>query len=126
MPDDKIPLRTEVTVLGPDDPKQKTLGFVVREYDGVELHPLTEAGGVDTTKTFKEGELQVGMKVALASLFGGYNVVEIRQDEKGEFYGINGGFYAFLKLATDERACWVSPGGGNLRAIKKLTANSGE
>lgn len=121
---DKPPARTEVTVLGPDDPNQKSIGFMVREYEGVELHPLTEDGkGVDKQKTFKEGELREGMTVACASLFGGYNVIEIKKDQYGEFYGVSGDFHAVLKFATDDRACWVSIAGMNLRAVKKLTVS---
>ena len=120
---DDIPVRTEVLVLPGDEPSEKKIGFVVHEYNGVELHPLTEDGHVDSSKTFKKDELQVGMTVACASLFGGYNVIEIKKDKHGELYGENGVFWAILEFTTDDRACWVSTGGGNLSAIKKLTAD---
>lgn len=118
MSDGKIPVRTELTVLPADDPGNRTIGWIVREYNGTEVYKADAPG----TLLLNESDIQVGDKLHVQTLVGTYLMIAYRDE-----YGVlqaqteTGGMFADLKFNTDDRHCWVSTFAVNAKAVKKLT-----
>lgn len=132
--DHPVPVRTEIEVLPADDPKARKLGWTVREYNGCPIHPgppgmtveqVIESGlpeGFELARITDAEVLQDGDVVLAPAMFGGLNVGTVGTHEDGSRYFVTpGGFLGFLSFGEDDRNCWVSWGGGNLNAIKKLS-----
>jgi hypothetical protein len=119
MSDEKLPVRTELTVLSADDPNQRTIGFVIREYNGTEVYKADAHG---TTLT-NESDIKPGDKLHVQTLVGTYAMTAAK-DEYGVLYAETepGGMFADLIFNKDDRHCWASTYAVNAKAIKKLTA----
>lgn len=118
----KIPARTEVTVIGPDDPNMKPLGFRVTERDGVTLFKFDAEGGIDKRPLTNQDDVQPGVQLAVASLFGGFIPMTVEQDKEteGRLVARGGNLLAILEFAEDDRKCWTCVGMINMRGLKKL------
>lgn len=113
--------RSEPTVLGPDDPTAKRLGWTMQELQGVTVYKLDDDFRCGTGQnTIKKDEIQVGMEIAIPAMRG-YFVGKVAQNEYGEFYANVLHWRAVLEVAQDERDCWVSIALINMRGIAKLT-----
>jgi hypothetical protein len=134
-PDDfcgPIPARTEVTVLGPDDPDREPLGFVVREYNGSPVYKSLDPGpdGKPVPLRLKE-DLRPGDVALSPSMFSGghpgngYFEFTVAEMEDGRLYGKAGGSAVFLRFAEDDRACWCAVGFSVGRGITKLEIKTG-
>lgn len=144
----KIPDRKEPIVIGPDKPKEATVGFEVREVQGTEivrvpddlqkrdpdslseaemdrLKALTERRRENRLKSFDD--LKVGDRI-LTQSWGGWamsQVDELRPEKKnGSSLSPEGGTLYMLKFDDDERQCWACFGHGNLIGLKSLTMKS--
>jgi hypothetical protein len=101
-------IRTEVTVLGPDDPGREPLGFRMTERNGVDVYKLDDDFRCGTGRnTIGPSELQAGMEVAIPAMTGGYNVMTIGVGADGKPVAMGGGWSGVLRLADDGRAWWV-------------------
>jgi hypothetical protein len=118
MTDEKLPLRTELTVLPADDPNQRTIGWVVREYNGTEVFKADAHG----TALKNESDIQVGDKLHVQTLVGTYVMIATR-DEYGVLFAQTepGGMFADLQFNKDDRHCWASTYAVNAKAIKKTS-----
>lgn len=114
MDDPKMPLRTEITVLSADPSDQKPLGFRMFEREGVTIF---DPDAIGTPLT----ELQVGQKILVPALFGGFHLMVVGKDEgNGRLVGRGDQLIALLTIAKDSRACWVCVGLCNMRGLRKL------
>lgn len=117
-----IPARTELTVIPADDPQQRTLGWKVTERDGVTLFKFDAEGGIDKRPLTNQDDVQPGVRLAVASLFGGFIPMTVEQDKETEGLVARGGnLLAILRFAEDDRACWTCVGMINMRGLKKLS-----
>jgi hypothetical protein len=117
------PKRTEVTVLGPDDPKQKTIGFACYDRQGTTVYRLDDdfRCGVAKNPITRREDLHEGDEIVVAALTGGYHGMKIKEDEYGELQAEGEGLAALLKFGEDDRECWVCLALVNLQGIKKAT-----
>lgn len=127
-----IPTRTQIEVLGPDDPNRPKLGFMCYEQEGAEVYLFDRAVHGDglvrerlQTITARDG-LTEGLEILVPSLFGGYHVMKVVIDEYGQPQAHNDTTGAILKFTEDDRKCWVSLGTINLKGIQKLEKRSDE
>lgn len=97
------------------------MNFVVREYIGPQIYALD---GVRTIleDLKNEDDVQVGMRVSVPGLCGGYMHVTVRQGEWGGLYGYTDDekLMVTFEFAKDDRACWVCGGYINTRGLKRL------
>lgn len=128
----KIPVRTEIEVLGPDDPNKPTIGWMCYEQEGAEVYLFDRTVHGDgivrdklQTITARDG-LTEGLEILVPSLFGGYHVMRVVIDQFGQPQAHNDTTGAILKFTEDDRKCWVSLGSINLKGIKKLEKRSDE
>lgn len=122
MSDDaKSTNRTETTVLGPDDPNQKPLGFSVSERLGCNVYRLNEGSTsvVEVPLTNKD-DLVEGMTLGVPALMGGYHVMKVKKDEYGEMHAQDDKLLAVLKFGEDDRHAWICVGLINTRGLKNL------
>lgn len=139
--------RTELVILGPDEPKTRTVGLPVKimgqpEYIGslpvrTELTVLpadphnkpvgwaveTFDGGEVTRPNSEEpltnkDDLKPGDVVWVPQLFGVHEMTVVK-DEDGELYAEDEGSFANLIFAVDRRNCWTSSAAYNKRAFEK-------
>jgi hypothetical protein len=110
------------------------LGWMVREYQGVEIYRpppgLTVAEVKDRTKwpkdfvltPVKTPKLKVGDLLLVPGLFGGMFLGFVRGDPDGNpyFQSEGGSMIGYLEFRKDDRDCWVCGGLGNLEAIQRL------
>lgn len=128
-----LPVRTELTVLPADDPEQRQIGWVVKEYSGVSVGRgpagLTAEeilANPDTLMGFElvpiTDALRVGDVVLFGGLFGGWHVCTIQEGTGGDPIAVSpsGDFVGFLAFGEDDRNCWACIGGGNLKALQRL------
>lgn len=109
-----LPTRTDVEVLGPDDPKQEPLGWKMYERLGTTICKRDAIG-----TPLKENELAVGDEVLVPGLFGGYHVMTVEgRGDPGRMGAQNEALMAILALDHDE---WVCVALINLRGVSKLT-----
>lgn len=109
----KIPVRTELTVLSADTPKDRTVGWTVTCYDGGEVY-LKDAEGVNLTTATS---IKKGDKVIVPSLIGYIEMtVTSRGKKKGRAESEN--TLAYLDFAKDERECWTSSMTVNKKLLK--------
>lgn len=118
MLDEKYPLRTDITVLSADDPKQKPLSFVIHERNGITVF-LPDAPDVPLTK---EEDLQPGTLIVVTGMFGQY-LMKVYLSEEGVLRAGNPdglpGSFAILAFGEDERHCWTSTAMVKTRGITK-------
>lgn len=100
---EKLPARTEVTVLGPDKPRAKPIGLVVRERNGTRVFKQS-APGVPLRDL---GDIRHGDKLLVTTLTG---ILEMtaQRGEDGILRAWSTGFVANLEFSKDDRKCWVS------------------
>jgi hypothetical protein len=114
-------------------PDPNVEGWTCQCYSGAEVYPRPklpfpdskdEAGWKNYLSYLEaitnEHELEVGMEVVFQSLFGGLVLATVVKDEHGTFYAENDSSIYTLTFNTDDRHCWVSPGGINKRAIQRV------
>lgn len=117
MPDEKLPVWTKLTVL-PADNLKRTIGWVVREYNGTEVFKANAHG----TLLKNESDIQPGDKLHIQTLVGTYLMIATRDE-----YGVlqaeteSGGMFANLQFNTDDRHCWASTFAVNRKGIKKTS-----
>ena len=117
-PPGPFPVRTDITVLGPDDPKQKPIGFSMTERDGVEVYKLDDDFRCGVARnTIGPDDLKVGMEVVIPSVMGGYHGMVIVEHE-GKLQARGGGWAGVLQVAEDDRKTWVCVAMVNLRGVK--------
>jgi hypothetical protein len=116
----KIPARTELTVIPADDPKMRTIGWTVTERNGVTLFKFDAAGGIDIRPLLSLADLVEGDEIAVAALTGGYHKMTVKKDEEGKLMGCNDSLLAILRFAEDDRKCWTCVGLINTRGLAKL------
>lgn len=124
-----------MTVLGPDDPNQKPLGWVVHERNGIEVHKYDEAREYerDAEGRWKglepiteEGALRAGDKILVHGLFGELFIMTVEADEAGGLCGRCDQLLALLEYGKDDRRAWVCTGLVNLRGVERLKLSSSE
>jgi hypothetical protein len=116
MPEE-LPLssQTELTVLSADDPKNRTLGFVIHERDGVSLYPIID-GKIGKDPVPATEDLVVGRDYTACGLMGGSLLWTVGKDAYGEFtISCGPSLIGCLKRGKDERNCWVVIGMINTR-----------
>lgn len=108
---DKIPARTEITVLPADKPEEHMVGWQVHCYSGAKVYLLTELEVVEEPITDRAA-LTSGVSVAVPSFFGGFHHMVIKDDSKERLYAetLDGKLGAFIHFGLDERNCWVCTG----------------
>lgn len=129
-----IPTRTEIVVLGPDDPNQRKIGLVVCEREGGEVFLFEEGreykpgpnGRLDLEPILSQDVLKPGVKVLVPFITGGYHRMTVVKDSYGVLYAENYDdegkpvLSANLVFDADDRHCWTSSLTMNLRGLKKL------
>ena len=121
----KMPVRTELTVLGADDPGQPTLGWTCQEYSGSEVFLVDADNKVIRTPLTNESDLKPGIKVCVTTLFGDYLMTIESDGHRLSAITDSKGTLALLEFDKDDRHCWTSPGAINLGAIKRLRKETG-
>lgn len=116
---DKIPVRTELTVISADDPSY-TIGWACQIYSGNEVFLVDADNKVISTPLTKKSDLKPGTKICVATLVGDYLMTIESDGHKLSAITDNRGTLAILEFDIDDRHCWTSPGAINMRAIKKL------
>lgn len=118
----RIPVRSEVTVLPADEPKDKPLGWKCDIREGCEIYRSLETQEMITTRDgLKPGDVVYAM-----SLVGGYYETTIYQKDDGELQGKSGEHtLVFLRFLddpeVDDRApVWITWGAANTRGLRKL------
>lgn len=134
-----IPTRTELTVLPPDPPRQKPVGFMLYQVTGTDLYRLPSGYDPDTMDysdaiavaepenlvTTEDG-LREGDLLLVQDLMGlNIGVVSISPTTGQPLCtSQNGKMLYFLQFVSDRPAPapprWVCTGSGNLAAVKKL------
>jgi len=128
----KLPVRTELTVLPADDPKQKKIGFAVYEITagadvlkvptGMSIEEAVEAlkvggavaFGIATTET----DLEAGDVVITQGLFG-YIIGPVIREGNSVYMESESGMIGMLQWNSGlEQPRWTCPGHINSRAIK--------
>lgn len=116
----RMPVRTELTVLGPDDPNTRPLGFTMRVYDGTQVARDPEMKEYITTRE----ALKVGDEIYVSTLFG-ICKAKVYLDEDGTLFG-SVGEHTVVDLVfrddpkKDDRApVWVSRYAINTRGLKR-------
>jgi len=146
LKDDVWPIRQDITVLPSDDPEKYKLDFVVYEYIGCEIFPITEEmigwpeqklcdsrmwdrdeNGVllyQKPITKKEG-LYAGMQVLVKTIFDyHWAIATVTMSLDGSFRAEIESYYYILEFGGDDRNCWVASCCVNKEAIKKVTFSS--
>jgi len=113
------PAKTEVAVLGADEPK-RTLGWTVREYLGSEIYKRASDGSVNLTPLTAQEDIQEGIEVLVPWLSGGYMPMTVAIDDDGGFFGRGGSCIAAFEFDTDDRHCWTCGGIINTKGLRKL------
>lgn len=112
----EIPARQDICVMGPDEKKPFPIGWIIKDYNGAVIFPLTSGGVVIKSPITSKDGLKDGM---LVSAWGSH--WEVKSDSDGEFY-LDGEFNkGLLSFAEDDRKCWVCWGGVNKRGLCKNT-----
>ena len=126
MPEERpLPSKTELTVLPADDPKGRTLGFVVRERNGVSLYPIID-GKIGENPVPATEDLVVGRDYTASGLMGEDLLWTVGKDDYGEFSITCGpSLIGCLERGKDERNCWAVTGMVNTRGLKKLNITTG-
>jgi hypothetical protein len=128
MPSDKS-VRSEITILGPDVPKAKPIGFTVRDYQGVEIHKYEEGRQYerdedgrwkDLEPVTEEGALHAGDKILVHGLTGGLMLMTVEANSDGILHGVSGFLSARLEFGKDDRHAWVCTILVNIRGVEKL------
>ncbi len=121
MTSEKIPSRTEITILPADPPDSRKLGFTVWEYLGAEIRKT-----LDGPALLLESDVQVG-DVVLVPGVSGYHEMMVRKDGD-QFYAEthDGRWYSPLNFAEDDRGSWVSLGMINARGIRSLLVETSD
>lgn len=115
-----------MTILGPDDPGKRKIGFTMCERNGVKIYPYDSVGhlsGIDPGRLWPilaEDGLREGTKVLVPGLMGGYHVMTVERDEHGVLSAKDEHLTAILKYGEDERGCWTCVALMNLRGVAKL------
>ena len=135
----KIPIRTELTVLPADEPRDKPIGWSVYEVNGTDVYrppegavwpPTTldecRAIGVPENLVTSEDGLAVGEELLVQDLMG-LNIAKVAiHSEDGAPYGLSpsGNMMYMLEFVDDrpegESPRWVCTGSANLKALKRL------
>jgi hypothetical protein len=113
-----------MTVLPNDDPNRKSLGWVIQERSGFELHPIID-GKLGPDPVPMTDELVVGQDYAAIGITGQYIRWTVGKDEYGE-YTISSGPNLIGVLQRggddgDDRKCWLVTGQINTRGLTKLS-----
>jgi hypothetical protein len=123
----KIPrtVRTEIEVLGPDDPKRRTPGWMCYEVRGAEIYFFdreVHGDGIvrDKLRTIPKDGMTEGLEILVPALVGGFYVNEGRHRPVRPASAHNEHTGAILEFSKDDRQCWVSLGAINLKGLKKL------
>lgn len=127
----KIPARTEIEVLGPDDPKRKTIGFLCYEVRGAEIYYFdreVHGDGIvrEKLRTIPKDGMVEGLEILVPALVGGFLVMKVVIDQYGQPQAHNEHTGAILEFAKDDRQCWVSLGAINLKGVKALEKSTEE
>lgn len=115
----KFPIRTELTVL-PADPPREPLNFVVHIRNGGEVLTMKD-GKLDETALTREEDIWVGRAIVVPTLVGFYEAVACQRNS-GEWWWQtpSGGTVGDLVFDADDRHCWTTTFAANARAIKML------
>jgi hypothetical protein len=110
-----FPIRTEITVLPADEPKERTIGWAVVERNGGEVYKL-DADGINLTNF---SDLKKGDDVLVPTLFG-YVQMKItkRSRIKKTATAESEGTLAWLEFSKDDRKCWTSSSSMNKKLLK--------
>jgi hypothetical protein len=122
-------IRRDIVVLGPDDAGKPLMGFVIYEYTGCEVYPLTpeiEVRGLAYALDSRNWEfnpdgspvhhipiktfdgLKDGMKVIVKNIFDYLSDIgTVVKDADGGFYVDLFGNIGTLSFGEDDRECWV-------------------
>ncbi len=101
-----FPVKTELTVVGADDPGQKVLGFTVKEYNGGAVSRVDDTGkSIENPVKSREG-LRVGNLLIAPTLVGDVRAV-VALDDVGDLCWVSGGFVGDLEY-DDERGYWIT------------------
>lgn len=137
MDDDtpRIPAHTEMTVLGPDDPKARTVGFTVWEEKGPPVYKIppdwTPPEGVeDLPRSYwqdyevrdRDG-LKVGDMVLVPVLLGYVKAFVQAEKDKDQLVAKSENLLCLLEYVSrrgGEYYCWCSTAAINARALKRL------
>lgn len=115
----QIPIRSEITILGADEVKTSTLGWVCQEYSGGEVYGFDVNDCLVETPLTQKSDMCPGRKISVPTLFG-YVVMEVvDQDGKLVAMTTTKGTLANLEFSRDDRLCWTSSYAVNLKGIKK-------
>lgn len=100
------PVRTELTVLAVDDPKARTIGWTVREYNGGAVSRIDDRNEI-TEKTIKGRDaLKEGDRIVASTLVGEVQAV-VDRDEVGDLCWVSGGFVGDLEY-DKKRGYWIT------------------
>jgi hypothetical protein len=111
---DEGQVRTEVTVLGPDDPNTKTVGWSCYERLGATIIKRGYPG-----EKLREHDIAPGDEVLVPALSGGYHVMVVDRAADGKLFAQSVVSELLAALAFDIDA-WVCVGLINTRCIAKL------
>ena len=121
---DRIPAKTEITVLKNDDPQSRTLCFVVHEQEGVSLYPIID-GKIGEEPVPATEDLVVGRQYTAIGMLGEDLVWTVEKDAYGEFtISCGSSLVGCLERGGDDRNCWRVLGMINTRGLKKLKVES--
>lgn len=99
-----VPARSDLTVIGPDKPKPKEIGFTCHFVEGGEVflfHNDDEPFGPTIPN---DQDLVVGSTVLVPTLWGGYSKMVVTGEDRAE----DDFNVAVLFRSKDDRQCWVS------------------
>lgn len=114
-------IRQEITVLPADEPTDRKIGFIVKEYIGSEVYkdltPGPDGNPVPLRKKGKKEDLQEG---DIAYAWGGDVKFQVYRGDHGILHGRTGNYTVILEFAKDDRKAWVAGAIVNMKALKKL------
>lgn len=107
-----FPIRTELTILPADDPKDLELaaGWVFRDYNGTKVAHYIEADHpekrIDTDKLETAKTIAVGDKLLIQGIFG-YHIITVIQVKGDSAVAESEKQTYHLRLNQDERQIWA-------------------
>lgn len=100
-----FPVKTELTVMSADDPKQKPIGWAVKEYSGGAVSLVSDKGEVTMPVKDPDG-LKEGDLLTAPTLVGNVQAV-VARDDVGDLCWVSGGFVGDLEY-DKERGYWIT------------------
>lgn len=102
----RFPVSTELTVLSADDPKARTIGWIVEEHSGGAVSRIDDKNEIVESPIKAKDGLKEGDRVVAPTLIGEVQAV-VARDGVGDLCWVSGGFVGDLEYDT-LRKYWIT------------------